>query len=253
MFKTIFPNLSTEDRKNEIRSFSPLFLMGLVNLYEGLTDPTKYARTFSGSLLRIMPMAEAKAYLLAVRANYNRCIRELESTTFSIKPEVRRAKFEERNLWDSYFVALEDRIEQLENPVNPFDQSGADKPETVDYPDSLYEELGNPGEGGLCLSNSRCELPIESKAGQFLRNVADQISPVQYPAKLSKRLWGMMKDAAKTCGSFNPDQNMMYYMDELTPAEYSIIRNFLNFVITYGYTMGDGNYQDRYQEFRKAV
>lgn len=67
------------------------------------------------------------------------------------------------------------------------------------------------------------------------------------------RVLDYILDAAKMCGSFEPNQNMVFYEENLYLGEVKEVEDFLTWMHRNGKTMGYGNYRQVYKEYLETV
>jgi len=94
-----------------------------------------------------------------------------------------------------------------------------------------------------------------------IRNVQHQIfrrcRPIEYVIKdyrpeLPRHLSILMRDACKTTGTLNPDENLPLFEEYLTEAEYDEVRAFYQWCVDNNRTFGH-NIQSVYRQFRKET
>jgi len=69
--------------------------------------------------------------------------------------------------------------------------------------------------------------------------------------KLGDRNWTLISMAVKTVGSFNPDEVLHFFEEELYMDESQEIEDFLQWVHDNGKTMGHGNYEKVFTEWKE--
>lgn len=70
--------------------------------------------------------------------------------------------------------------------------------------------------------------------------------------KLNRFHKHILIDAVKTTGSYNPDDSMFIFEENITPNEYYVLRCFLSFIHENKLGFGSGNIDSRFEEFKSA-
>ena len=73
----------------------------------------------------------------------------------------------------------------------------------------------------------------------------------KFPKKLSFHLYCLISEGVKTHGSYDPNEILYIFEENLTSAEYNTVVPFLSWVSqdSKNRCFGSGNYESRYQEF----
>ena len=67
---------------------------------------------------------------------------------------------------------------------------------------------------------------------------------------LSSRLYGLIAEGVKMTGTYDPDETLPAFEEQLTIAECAEITGFLRWCHENGKAFGHGNYQERFAEFK---
>ena len=70
--------------------------------------------------------------------------------------------------------------------------------------------------------------------------------------KLGRRLYELIKSGVSMMGTFDPDEIMYIFEEDLTPNEHKRIKGFLSWVHKNNKKYGSGNYEEVYSEYLEA-
>jgi len=87
----------------------------------------------------------------------------------------------------------------------------------------------------------------------MLHFLVDATADTPSPDQLGRHLWQHIERAMKTLGKVPPEHHMSYIEEQLTGEEYNKIYTFLSWLYRNDLTIGHGNYEQRYAEFREAT
>lgn len=71
--------------------------------------------------------------------------------------------------------------------------------------------------------------------------------------KLGKRNYELISQGVGMIGTYNPDDIMFIFEEQLLTTQYDTIYNFLKWCHINQKTFGRGNYEERFKEFKKEA
>lgn len=63
----------------------------------------------------------------------------------------------------------------------------------------------------------------------------------------------LMLGAIQTTGSYDPEENMVYFQEQMTADEYSVVEAFLKWVHEMDFTFGDANYKGILKQYLTTI